>query len=118
MEEVAQSLKNRTMDDRTLQRQDRILNRMLEVQKSLHSQDYEDKRQSRTGENVIRRSPDRLPEDYGERRDVLQQQLLRALDQPYPPEYESLIKDYFKTLRDKKGATNSPVGETGKNKTE
>ncbi len=100
MEEVVKDLRNRSADQRTLERQERILSRMLDVQKSLHRQEYEERRMSKTGENILRRSPDSLPEDLGERRDMLQQQLLRALNQPYPKEYESLIKDYFKALRE------------------
>ncbi len=100
MEEVIQDLRHRGADERTLNRQERIMNRMLDVQKSLHRQEYEERRKSRTGENIVRRSPDRLPEDLGERRDLLQQQLLRALNQPYPKEYEGLIKSYFQALRE------------------
>ncbi|MCK5833244.1 hypothetical protein KAH81_06185 [bacterium] len=107
MEEVVKELRSKNASERTLQRQDRILSRMLDMQKSLHRQEYEEKRKSRTGENKARRSPDSLPEDFGERRDVLQQQLLRALNQPYPKEYETLIKDYFKALRD--NGTTNPV---------
>ena len=99
MEEVIKDLRNKGADERTLQRQERILSRMLDIQKSVHRREYEEKRTSRTGEDIARKSPDQLPEDLGERRDLLQQQLLRALNQPYPREYEALIKDYFKSLR-------------------
>lgn len=99
MDEVVKDLRNRGADERTLQRQERILNRMLDIQKSLHKQEYEERRKSRTGQEIVRRSPDQLPEDLGERRDVLQQQLLRAMNQPYPKEYEALIKSYFQSLR-------------------
>lgn len=108
MEKVAEDLRRKKADEKTLERQDRILSRMLDVQKSLHKQDYEEKRVSRTGEDIARKSPDRLPDDLGERRDVLQQQLLRALNQPYPKEYEGLIKAYFKSLREQKTETTTP----------
>ncbi len=100
MEEVIKDLRNRGADERTLQRQERILNRMLDIQKSLHKQEFEERRKSRTGQDIVRRSPDQLPEDLGERKEVLQQQLLRALNQPYPKEYEELIKSYFNSLRE------------------
>ncbi|HHS50901.1 MAG TPA: hypothetical protein ENN07_07290 [candidate division Zixibacteria bacterium] len=100
MEQVVEDLRNRSADERTLERQERILSRMLDVQRSLHRQEYEERRQRRIGEDVVRRSPDALPDDLGERRDLLQQQLLRALNQPYPKEYETHIKDYFRALRE------------------
>jgi hypothetical protein len=100
MDEVIKDLRNRGADERTLQRQERILNRMLDIQKSLHKQEFEERRKSKTAEDIVRQSPDQLPEDLGERRDVLQQQLLRALNQPYPKEYEELIKSYFNSLRE------------------
>ncbi|MCD6501567.1 hypothetical protein J7L01_03115 [bacterium] len=105
MQDVVEDLRNNNADERTLQHQERILSRMLDVQKSLHNQGYKNKRKSRTGKDIARKSPDKLPEDLGERRDLLQQQLLRALNQPYPKEYETLIKEYFKTLRE----DNTPV---------
>jgi len=100
MDEVIKDLRNRGADERTLQRQERILNRMLDIQKSLHKQEFEERRKSKTADEIVRPSPDQLPEDLGERRDVLQQQLLRALNQPYPKEYEELIKSYFNSLRE------------------
>ena len=102
MEEVVADLRKRGATDRTLQRQDRIMNRMLDVQKSLHRQEYDKKRKSHTGKDIAHKSPDSLPEDFGERRDFLQQKLLRALNQPYPKEYETLIKEYFKALREER----------------
>lgn len=100
MEEVIKDLRNRGADERTLQRQERIMSRMLDIQKSLHKQEFEKRRKSKTGQDIVRESPDQLPEDLGERRDMLQQQLLRALNQPYPKEYEELIKSYFDSLRE------------------
>ncbi len=100
MEEVVKDLRNRNVDDRTLQNQEHILSRMLDVQKSLHRREYEEKRRSTTGEDIIRRGPDQLPEDLGERTNILQQQLIRALNQPYPKEYEAMIKAYFRALRE------------------
>jgi HJR/Mrr/RecB family endonuclease len=44
------------------------------------------------------RGPDRLPSDYGEKRKVVQKDLLKALKEAYPREYEKLIRAYFKSL--------------------
>jgi len=100
MEQVVRDLRSQNVDERTLKYQERILGRMLDVQKSLHKREFEDRRISKTGEEKIRRGPDDLPEDLGERRDLLQQKLLRALNQPYPDEYETEIKAYFRSLRE------------------
>jgi len=95
---VVEDLQNVNVDNRTLHRQERILSRMLDAQKSLHQRNYTQRRESQTGEDIVRKSPEALPEDLGEQKNVIQQALIRALNQPYPREYETLIRAYFKSL--------------------
>ncbi|RKZ34237.1 hypothetical protein DRQ33_02595, partial [bacterium] len=99
MMKVEEDLRKYNINERTLQRQDRILSRMLDAQKSLHKREYTEKRRSRTGEDVIRKSPGQLPDDLGERRDILQQSLLQILSNPYPRQYQSEVRKYFRALR-------------------
>ncbi|MBN2541276.1 hypothetical protein JXI42_00260 [bacterium] len=98
MEKVIDDLNKENVDHRTLERQERILSRMLDAQKSLHKRNYTKKRQSETGKDMVRKSPPQLPENLEEQRNLIQQAMIRALNQPYPREYESMIRAYFKAL--------------------
>ncbi|MCD6418777.1 hypothetical protein J7M00_08355 [bacterium] len=98
MKKVEQDLRNFNVNERTLKRQDRILSRMLDAQKSLHKREFTEKRRSRTGKDVVRKSPDQLPEDLGERRNILQQSLLQILSNPYPRQYQEQVRKYFRAL--------------------
>ncbi len=104
MKKVEQDLRSFNVNERTLQRQDRILSRMLDAQKSLHKREFTEKRRSRTGKDVVRKSPDQLPEDLGERRDLLQQSLLQILSNPYPRQYQEQVRKYFRALEKANGA--------------
>ncbi|MDD5540921.1 MAG: hypothetical protein PHG61_09545, partial [Candidatus Marinimicrobia bacterium] len=98
MEEVIKDLQNNQVLRRTLERQQRILSRLLDAQKSLRTQDYKEERQSKTGEQIVRISPDGLPADLGERHTLLRENLEKALRDGYSKEYESLIRRYFEEL--------------------
>lgn len=98
MDEVIKDLQDNEILRRTIQRQQRILSRLLDAQKSIRTQSYKKERKSRTGEDVIRSAPDRLPADRGERRDILQERLEKALQNDYTRENEELIRRYFEAL--------------------
>ena len=96
MEEVAQDLKNRNVSDRTLQKQEHIESRLLDFQQAQREREFSPKRQARTGIDMVRSSPRELPNKPGQ--DQLREDLLRALDAKYTPDYEQLIRQYFEAL--------------------
>ena len=98
MKKVADDLRNNRFTRETLERQQRILSRMLDATKSLRTRDYSKKRKSETGEEITRSGPVGLPSDYGERRNLLQEDLDQALREGYNRSYESVIRDYFNSL--------------------
>lgn len=98
MKKVVDDLAQRKVDQRTIDRQQRILSRMLDAQKSVRRRDYSRRRQSRPGETVIRMSPGELSGDTGSLEDRLRRDLLRALAEDYPRAYEDLIRAYFQAL--------------------
>ncbi len=99
MQQVSDDLSRGTYNERTMKNQERILSRMLDAQRSLEKREYSRKREGRTAEDVVRRSPPPLPEDLGERKEQLQRDLLEVLSQPYPGQYEGAIREYFEKLQ-------------------
>ncbi len=95
MEEVAKQMQNGNIDRDLIDRQDKILSRMLNAQRSMHEREYSKRREANTGEDIAREGPSTLPSGLGENEDY-REDLLRALQEGYPAEYEELIKAYFK----------------------
>jgi hypothetical protein len=96
MEEVAKDLENRNVTERTAQKQEHIESRLLDFQRAQREREFSPRRQSTPGVDVVRTSPNPLPGRPG--RDQLREDLLRALDAKYTPDYEQLIRAYFDAL--------------------
>jgi hypothetical protein len=92
---AVEDLKKQTVNEETLRRQEQILTRMLDAQKSLRKRDYSQRRKSRPGELYEVASPP--PLSLEERERVVRDLLYRGRGY-YPPEYEELIRAYFKAI--------------------
>tara|TARA_B100000959_G_C14859179_1_gene573508 strand:- start:83 stop:1132 length:1050 start_codon:yes stop_codon:yes gene_type:complete len=98
MEEVINDFKRKKINRETIDRQENILSRMLDSQKSLKQKDFNEKRKSKTAEVFNYDGPISLPEDRGERQTVLTNALDDALNQGYSTDYQVVLKKYFKYL--------------------
>jgi hypothetical protein len=93
--QIAEQLRNNDIGPETVRRQEEILTRMLNAQRSMRRRDYSERRKSRTGELYEVEPPPELTE---EERAELMQDLLYQRRGYYPPEYEELIRAYFKAI--------------------
>jgi len=98
MREVQTDLAGGNANPQTLQKQDRILSRLLDSQRSTRERDFEKKRKSESGKEVARTSPDPLNLRGEEGRTRLQQDLLKAMEEGYARDYQELIRRYFEAL--------------------
>jgi hypothetical protein len=98
MKKVVDDLARRQVDQRTIDRQQRILSRLLDAQKSVRRRDYSRQRRSRPGQVALRRSPGELPAELEDVDEVLRRDLLQALSEDYPKAYQELIRAYFEAL--------------------
>ena len=98
MEKVIEDLQNNKVLKKTLDRQNRILTRLLDAQKSLRTQGYKKERKSTAGQDMEYTGPAQLPSDLGEKENYLRQRLEEALNNNYSREYEELIRLYFEEL--------------------
>jgi hypothetical protein len=99
MEEVIEDFRRRQVDRRTQERQQRILSRMLDSQKSLTKKDYSEKRKSNSAEEFIYSGPTGLPSDLGEREMLLINAMESALQEGHSREYQNMMKQYFRSLQ-------------------
>lgn len=101
MQESIERMKSENVDQKLIEKQEHILSRMLDAQRSIHKRDYTEKREARTGEDVVRRSPPEVSPTEQENR--VRTEMMKALSSKYPREYEESIKAYFKALLKSQG---------------
>ncbi len=100
MREVEDNLRSNALTGDVMEKQRRILTRLLEYEKSLKRQDFSNKREARAGRDFIVEQPDSvLPADAT----IMQKQLDATMRSPsaekqWPAQYRELIKMYYKAL--------------------
>jgi hypothetical protein len=98
MREVQTDLARGDISSETVQKQQRILSRLLDSQRSMQERDFEKRRKSERGSDVARKSPGPLDLSTQEGKSRLRRDLLRALEEGYARDYQELIKKYFEAL--------------------
>ena len=98
MKQVEEELRRGNVGDETRARQEKILSRMLDAQRSLNRRDFDDKRESKTGRAVPRTPPADLRAALLEKEARARYDLLRAQAEKYPGEYRSLVESYLRRL--------------------
>ena len=99
MEETIQDFKNKNITRETILRQERILSRMLDNQKSLTQKDFSNKRKSKTGSKFTYIGDETLPENLGDRNLLLINAMESAMEEGFSNEYNKLIRNYFLNLQ-------------------
>jgi hypothetical protein len=98
MQEVQTDLEQNNVNPNTIQKQDRILSRLLDSQHSMRERDYEKRRKAETGKSIQHTSPAEIDLTTQEGRNKLREELLKVLEEKYSRDYEALIKKYFEQL--------------------
>jgi hypothetical protein len=96
MEEVIRDFERGDPDEQTLEKETRIISRLLDAQRSVHTRDYEKIRTSVTAKDVFSKGP-----GTGERArtsQTLREAIERAMKLKAPGEFEDLIRLYFRAL--------------------
>lgn len=95
MQKAAEDLRQHRADERTRERQERILNRLLQAQRSLRDQDFSQQRKAEPGkaqgakDGVRAAKPGQAPIPPPDR---------DWRNEPYPMEYREIIEKYFRSL--------------------
>jgi hypothetical protein len=98
MMEVQTDLTTGNFNPESARKEDRILSRLLDAQRSTRERDYEKKRTSSAGNDIVRESPASIDLTTIEGRNRLRRDMQKALREGYAREYEDLIKRYFEIL--------------------
>jgi hypothetical protein len=97
MQDMEEALFQYKVDRELIERQKKVISRLLDSQRSIRREDYAKERQSKPGqEDFERLRPAPLTQELG--KDELREMLQQELRKPYPKEYEIYIREYFKAL--------------------
>ncbi len=80
-------------------RQARVLNRMLDFQRSLQVQQEEEQRQAQKAVDIFHLSPKDVNPNAGLRAVEMEGLLKKFLEEPHPPEYQEAVRNYFEALK-------------------
>jgi hypothetical protein len=98
MQEVVHDMQQSNVNPNTIQKQERILSRLLDASRSTRERDWEKQRRSRTGQDVARRGPGQIDPSLLNPEKGLQRDLQRAVNEGYSRDYEALIRKYFEKV--------------------
>ena len=102
MEEIVHEMRQHGARPETLRRQERILSRLLDAQRSVRQRDTSRKRRAEAGEDVRRESPADFQQNTVAWRERIRRDILRLAKEGYTQEYQELIRKYFETLTTEK----------------
>lgn len=98
MQEVIGQMRNKGISPETIQRQERILSRLLEAQRSVNERDKDESRESKPGENLKHDAPTALDLNSDDAKRALRDEMLRTKDGGYSKDYQVLIRKYLEKL--------------------
>lgn len=96
MQETEEELKRMELTAETLMRQQRILSRMLDFDKSMRERELDEKRKGTSAQDKEKKAPAALTEP--EIKDRLRKELYNSKQYQYSRLYKSLIEDYFNIM--------------------
>ncbi len=98
LESIAHDLKRGRIDQDILDKQERILSRLLDAQKSIHKREFSKKRKAELSEI----EDWELPEEIKLKFDKMRKKALLNEDyKEFPKEYQELIREYLRLLNEK-----------------
>ncbi|HEX5031087.1 MAG TPA: hypothetical protein VFX78_06495 [Candidatus Eisenbacteria bacterium] len=98
MKKVEQDLRSGRLEADTVERQQKILSRLLDAPRSVEKRDYSRKRTSRPGLDVVRSSPEALSGDLLKSKPSLAALLARGSRDPIAPRYRATVDEYFQSI--------------------
>ena len=98
MQEVISDMRQKGISPETIQRQERILSRLLEAQRSVNERDKDQSRESKSAENIKHDAPRELDLNSDDARRALRDEMLRSSGGGYSKDYQVLIRKYLEKL--------------------
>ena len=98
IDKVINELNKNVYNRNTNNRQQKILSRMLNSQKSMTKRGVKEERRSKTASQISMTGPLGLPNDLGQRKSIIMEAMDEALSAGFSREYQKMIQKYFSSL--------------------
>jgi DNA repair exonuclease SbcCD ATPase subunit len=98
MQEVEEAFRDGSSEGDLEEKQQRILSRLLDAQRSVNRRDFNPERESRVGEDISGPSAPEIPRELLRESDRLRNDLLKAEADRYPAQYRALVEAYLRSL--------------------
>ena len=99
LKEITSDISRGRISTETLQRQERILSRLLDATRSVNERDFEKRREERTGTDILQRSPSGIDLSTQEGKTRAMQELMQSISRGYTKDYEQIIRQYFEAIQ-------------------
>lgn len=98
MDKIEIDLVNKRLNNEMLQRQEKILTRLLEAEKAQREREFDNKRKAESGEAKERKMPPSM-EEYLKKREA-EIDLYKSVSPSLRPYYKMLVEEYFNSLKE------------------
>ncbi len=99
MQDVISDMKTSGVRPETVQRQERILSRLLQAQRSVHERDKDETREAKGANDIVRQSPPDLDPNSEDSRRAIRDDMLNKKESIYSKDYQALIRKYLEKLQ-------------------
>jgi hypothetical protein len=99
MKEITSEINKGNISPETLQRQEKILSRLLDATRSVNDRDFEKKREANSGKDILQRSPSGIDLSTQEGKTRAMQELMQSIKRGYTKDYEQVIRQYFDAIQ-------------------
>ncbi len=96
MNDVIKDLQNNDINPETIQRQEKILSRMLDASRSINQRDFDNERKSSPGQDVVGGSPADL--NLVKEKNALDEALIKLIRKNFPLDYQRIILRYYRII--------------------
>ncbi|KAA3615020.1 MAG: hypothetical protein D8M58_11250 [Calditrichaeota bacterium] len=103
MDEIVQDMLANNVNRKTIDRQQQILSRMLDAQKSVREREFSKKRKAEQAKKYFAKDPGKIKDSENLTLKQLQDALKKAMSEGYHSDYQKLIEAYFKELSAQQG---------------
>jgi hypothetical protein len=100
LEAISHDLKRGRIDQNLISKQEKILSRLLDAQRSIHKREFSQQRKGETRETDDWQMPENLKLEFEK---MLRKAILDENMNEFPKEYQELIREYLKILNEKAG---------------
>jgi len=99
MEDIIRNFQQNKVNKDTEKKQQKILSRLLDSQKSLKEREFSEKRKSELGEDKNYSGPLDIPDNLGNNNLIFIDAMEEALNQNYSEEYRKMFRKYYRELQ-------------------